>query len=184
MTSPAKSPLVPGKNHPRLEQTSTSTRGTRGASTTSCPTSTRPVTAGRPGRSSSQLYFRQAFQLLINQPLYIEKIYKGYGVPTYGPVPVLPKNPFATKFASQNPYAYNPKKAIALLTSHGWKVDPKGVTTCIDAAKCGVPAGTKLQFTFRTRSASATTKQLMEAEQASWQQAGIKVKLTWGASTR
>ena len=89
--------------------------------------------------------------MLINQPLYLEKINKNYGVPTYGPVPVLPKNPFATKFASQNPYPYNPKRAIALLTSHGWKVDPKGVTSCTDAAKCGVPAGTKLQFTLPVR---------------------------------
>ena len=151
VTSPAKSPLVPGKNHPRLAETSTSTRGTAWGIYYIVPNFNSTGNSGQAGKIFKQLYFRQAFQLLINQPLYIEKLYKGYGVPTYGPVPVLPKNPFATKFASQNPYPYNPKRAIDLLTSHGWKVDPKGVTTCIDAAKCGVPVGTKLQFTLPVR---------------------------------
>ena len=55
------------------------------------------------------------------------------------------------------------------------------MTTCADAAKCGVPAGTKLQFTLPYAVGSAATKQLMEAEQASWQQAGIKVTLSMGS---
>ena len=87
-------------------------------------------------------------------------------MPTYGPVPVLPKNSFATEFEAKNPYAYNPSKAIALLTSHGWKVDPKGVTTCADAAKCGVPAGTPLQLHAPVRERQPRREQqLMEAQQ-------------------
>ena len=74
--------------------------------------------------------------MLVDQPLYDEKIYKNYVVPTYGPIPVFPKNSFATSFEAQNPYPYDPGKAIALLTSHGWPVEPKGVTSCIDAEKC------------------------------------------------
>ncbi len=42
---------------------------------------------GNAGKIFSQLYFRQAFQYLVDQPLYISKLYHGYGVPTYGPVP-------------------------------------------------------------------------------------------------
>ena len=180
VTSPAKSPLVPGKNHPRLSDFNIDPWYGWGIYYI-VPNFNSTGNNGQAGKIMKQLYFRQAFQLLINQPLYIEKLNKGYGVPTYGPVPVLPKNPFATKFAASNPYSYNPKRAIALLTAHGWKVDPKNVTTCADAAKCGVPAGTKLQFTLPYAVGSATTKQLMEAEQASWQQAGIKVTLSVGS---
>ncbi|MDX6620010.1 MAG: peptide/nickel transport system substrate-binding protein, partial [Gaiellales bacterium] len=177
VTDPAKSPTVPGKNNPRLSGFNIDSW--IGWSINYFPYNFNSTgNGGQAGKIFRQLYFRQAFQLLINQPLYLEKIYKNYGVPTYGPVPVLPKNEFATKFASQNPYAYNPKKAIDLLTTNGWKVDPKGVTSCIDAAKCGVPAGTKLQFTLQYAAGSPTTKQLMEAEQAAWQQAGIKITLT------
>ena len=35
---------------------------------------------GNAGKIFNQLYFRQAFQYLVDQPLYIKKIYKGYGV--------------------------------------------------------------------------------------------------------
>jgi peptide/nickel transport system substrate-binding protein len=177
VTSPAKSPLVPGANHPRLSNFNLDPWYTWGIAYTPYNFNSTG-NGGQAGKIFRQLYFRQAVQLLVNQPLYIEKINKNYAVPTYGPVPVLPKNNFATKFASQNPYAYNPPKAIALLTAHGWKVDPKGVTSCIDAAKCGVPTGTKLDFTLQYAAGSPAIKQLMEAEQAAWQQAGIKITLT------
>jgi peptide/nickel transport system substrate-binding protein len=177
ITSPAKSPLVPGKNNPRLGNFKLDAWYAWGFNY--FPYNFNSTgNGGQAGKIFRQLYFRQAFQLLVDQPLYLEKLNKNYGVPTYGPVPVLPKNSFSTKFESQNPYAYSPSKAIALLTSHGWKVDPKGVTSCTDAAKCGVPAGTKLQFTLQYASGSAAQKQLMEAEQAAWQQAGIKITLT------
>jgi peptide/nickel transport system substrate-binding protein len=177
VTSPAKSPLVPGKNHPRLSNFNLDAWYSWGIFY--FPYNFNSTgDGGQAGKIFRQLYFRQAFQLLIDQPLYIEKIYHNYAVPTYGPVPVLPKNPFATKFASQNPYAYDPKRAIALLTAHGWKVDPKGVTSCTDAAKCGVPTGTKLQFSIPYSVGSAATKQVMEAQQAAWQQAGIKITLS------
>ncbi len=38
-----------------------------------------------------QLYIRQAMQHLINEPVYIKDVLKGYGTPTYGPVPTTPK---------------------------------------------------------------------------------------------
>jgi peptide/nickel transport system substrate-binding protein len=133
---------------------------------------------GQAGKIFSQLYFRQAFQLLVNQPLYIKQINKGYGVPTYGPVPVCPKNNFATSKETSNPYTYDKAKAIGLLKSHGWNVKPGGTTTCSDAAKCGVPAGTPLNINLQYASGTASIDQLMQAEKSSWAQAGIKVNLT------
>ena len=52
------------------------------------------------------------------------------------------------------------------------------MTSCIDAEKCGVPTGTKLEFTIQYATGTVAAKQLMEAEQAAWQQAGIRISLT------
>ena len=46
---------------------------------------------GNAGAIIKQLYFRQALQSMIDQPAMISKFLKGYAVPTYGPVPVLPE---------------------------------------------------------------------------------------------
>ena len=133
---------------------------------------------GQAGKIFSQLYFRQAFQTLVNQPLYIKKIDKGYGVPTYGPVPVCPTNSFATQTEENNPYPYNPQKAINLLKANGWDVKPGGTSTCTDAAKCGVPAGTPLSFKLQYAGGTASIDQLMQSEKSSWAQAGIQVSLS------
>ena len=85
---------------------------------------------GNAGAIQKQLYFRQAVQSMVDQPAMISKFLKGYGVPTYGPVPVLPKNDLVDSFEQSNPYPYNPSHAKELLTSHGWKVVPNGVDTC------------------------------------------------------
>ena len=173
--------LKPGANNPRLSGTTTSTRGTRGGSTTSPTTSTRPVTAARPGKIFKQLYFRQAFQTLVDQPLYIEKIYKGYGVPTYGPVPVLPdEHRSRPEFEAQQPVPVQPEQGDR--APHGARLEgeaERDVTTCADAAKCGVPAGTPLNFTLQYASGTPTEDQLMEARASRrGQQAGIKINLT------
>ncbi|HUJ54572.1 MAG TPA: ABC transporter substrate-binding protein [Gaiellaceae bacterium] len=136
---------------------------------------------GNAGKIFDQLYFRQAFQMLVNQPVYIQHIFKGYGVPTYGPVPVCPQNSFASSELSLgNPYAYNPTKAKALLKANGWTVKPGGTDTCNDASKCGVPAGTPLDLDLQYVSGSVSEDQLMQAEKSSWAQAGIHVNMTTG----
>ena len=112
---------------------------------------------GSAGNIWKQLYFRQAFQSLIDQPRDIGVADKGFGVPTYGPVPVSPANPFASRLEKDNPYPYNPSKARALLTSHGWKVVANGTTTCshpgVGAGECGkdIPAGARLAFNLEIR---------------------------------
>ena len=49
---------------------------------------------GAAGKIISQLYFRQAMQTLVDQPDIISKVFKGYGVPQYGPVPPTPPTYF------------------------------------------------------------------------------------------
>ena len=110
VTSPAKSPLVPGKNHPRLEKDFNIDAWYGWGIYYIVPNFNSTGNGGQAGKIFKQLYFRQAFQLLINQPLYLEKLYKNYGTPTYGPVPVLPKNPFATKFAASEPVLVQPEE--------------------------------------------------------------------------
>ncbi len=177
VTAPAKSPLVPGPNNPRLSNFTIAPQYSWGINYFPYNFNSTGDN-GQAGKIFRQLYFRQAFQSLVDQPLYIKKLAKNYAVPTYGPVPVLPKNQFASAFTSKNPYPYNVAKAVSLLRSHGWDVKPGGVTTCSDAAKCGVPAGTPLQFNLQYVNSGPYENSLMLAEQASWAQAGIKINLT------
>src|ERR1019366_4402683 len=79
---------------------------------------------GAVGKIFGQLYFRQAMQQLVDQPLFISKVYKGYAVGTYGPVPSQPANSFVSAEVKNNPYPYSPSKAVSLLKSHGWTVVP------------------------------------------------------------
>ena len=88
---------------------------------------TNPTT----GPIFKQLYVRQAMQSLMNQTLWIELFNAGYGAPTYGPVPVVPPTDLGHAQGEPQPYPYSPSHAKALLTSHGWKVVPNGVTTCV-----------------------------------------------------
>lgn len=139
---------------------------------------------GNAGPIFSQLYFRQAMQTLVDQPAEISKLGHGYGVPTYGPVPVLPTNPFASSYEKSNPYPYNAAKAKQLLTSHGWKVVPNGTDTCVrpGSAKndcgAGIAKGAKLSFTLQYATGATITTETMNAEKSSWAQAGINISLT------
>jgi peptide/nickel transport system substrate-binding protein len=142
---------------------------------------------GNAGKIFSQLYFRQAFQYLIDQPLYSKKIYKGYAVGTYGPVPSEPPNSFVSKVVKNNPYPYNPGKAMSLLKAHGWKVVPNGTSTCqspgTGASQCGagIPAGAQLAFDLQYVGGTAAYTQIMTAEKSSWSTAGINVTLSQGS---
>jgi peptide/nickel transport system substrate-binding protein len=142
---------------------------------------------GVTGKLFSQLYIRQAMQYLINQPEYIKKIFKGYAVPTYGPVPTSPPNPYSSKLENSNPYPYSPAKAKAALVDNGWKVVPNGTDTCIKPGTAkgdcgaGIPAGTPLKFDEQYATGVATSTEEDTAEKASWSSEGINVTLS-GAS--
>ncbi len=136
------------------------------------------------GKIFSQLYFRQAMQLLVDQPEVIEKALKGYGVPTIGPVPLEPANPFGAGVARRNPYPYDPARAIAILNENGWSVDPGGASTCVRpgtaTGDCGawIPAGARLDFTLQYATGTEWLKGVLAVQKASWGKAGIDVTMS------
>jgi peptide/nickel transport system substrate-binding protein len=97
------------------------------------------------GPAFRQLYIRQALQYLLNQQLQISKVFSGYAQPDYG---MVVNGPQSEQQAEPDAYPYNPAKAKALLTAHGWDVKPGGTTTCAHpgtaASECG--AGIKAGF--------------------------------------
>src|SRR5215472_15018261 len=127
-----------------------------------------------------QLYFRQALAYLLNQQSVIKGPLRGYGTETPGPVGNTP----VTKYLSPtlkggSPYGYNPTKAKSLLSSHGWKVTPNGVSTCTDPAKCGpgVKQGQGLQFNLPYANGVQWITQEMQQLQSNASLVGIKISL-------
>ena len=131
-----------------------------------------------------QLYFRQAFQEMVNQPVDVKKALYGYGYPTYGPVPIEPKSNLSTPQEASNPYPYSPKKSAALLKSHGWNVKPGGVTTCTKpgtaATDCGVgiTKGEKLVFNLQYNNGFTYVTQFMQQLKSNLAKDGIQITLT------
>jgi peptide/nickel transport system substrate-binding protein len=129
---------------------------------------------GNAGKIFRQLYFRQAFQALIDQKKNIETVDRGYGATTHGPAPRK----------APGPYRPSRTEAIHLLKSHGWTIVPKGVDTCMRPGsgprQCGqgIPAGAKLDFDLQYASGLTTLAQRMAVEQSSWASAGIEVNLS------
>lgn len=180
ITTPAKTPFVPGANNSRVAG-KFSLDPWYGWSIDYFPLNFNSTDdGGEAGAIFRQLYFRQALQMLIDQPQLIKKVVKGYGVPTYGPVPVVPKNAFTTPLEQTNPYPYDPSKARTLLSQHGWTINAGGTDVCSNAAKCGVPAGTPLKFSqgLLYDSGSNADAKYAAAEVAAWSTAGINVTAT------
>ncbi len=129
----------------------------------------------------NQLYFRQAVQELVDQPVYIQKAYFGYAYPTYGPVPVRPPNSLATSYEESNPFPYNPVKSAASLKAHGWDVKPNGLTTCAKPSLCGpgITAGEPLSFNLQYVSGTTPVTQEMEQFKSALEQYdGIQLNLS------
>jgi peptide/nickel transport system substrate-binding protein len=130
-----------------------------------------------------QLYFRQAFQHLVDQTGWIHAYYGGLGVPTYSPVPASPANPYSDANASVNPYPFSVPAAKTLLTGHGWKIVPNGVSTCTRpgaaASECGqgIRAGEPLNFTLMYPSGLPYTDGSMTDLQSVAKQVGIEISL-------
>jgi peptide/nickel transport system substrate-binding protein len=130
-----------------------------------------------------QLYFRQAFQHLVDQPGWIRAYYGGLGVPTYGPVPASPANPYADANASVNPYPFDVLAASKLLSEHGWQVVANGLTTCahpgVRVNQCGkgIKAGEGLNFNLMYPSGLPYTDGSMVYLQSVAKQVGIEIAL-------
>jgi peptide/nickel transport system substrate-binding protein len=131
-----------------------------------------------------QLYIRQALQHLIDQRSYIEHLYHGYAVPTYGPVPVQPPNPYVSPAERHNPYPYSIQEAKKLLTSHGWSVTPGRAATCVSPGSgsghcgAGVVRGASLVLHLQFASGNPPLQQEVEALKSSAGQAGIVIELS------
>jgi peptide/nickel transport system substrate-binding protein len=101
-----------------------------------------------------QLYFRQAFEYLVDQAAVIQGALHGYGIISTGPVGDAPSTAYLSPQAKKgDPFPFNLGKAKTLLTEHGWDVNPpsghfKGQTYCVNAALCGpgIARGTTLDF--------------------------------------
>jgi peptide/nickel transport system substrate-binding protein len=127
-----------------------------------------------------QLYFRQALAYLLNQESVIKGPLRGYGVPTVGPVGNTTLTPYLSpQLKTGSPFPYNPTKAKELLSSHGWKITPNGVSTCTDPAKCGpgIKQGQGLQFSLPYATGTAWITQEMQQLQSNASLVGIKIGL-------
>jgi len=131
----------------------------------------------------SQAYVRQAMQMLLNQTVYIHDIYKGFALPNSGVTPSAIQATATEGVTTKNAFPYNPKKATALLQSHGWTIHKGGVSTCTSpgsgSTECGtgIPGGAPLTFTLEYSSDVGLLGELMNAEQAAWKQVGLSTTL-------
>jgi len=130
-----------------------------------------------------QLYIRQAMQKLVNQKGYIDNILKGYGKPTYGPVPVTGNQSYVSDAEKNDPYPYSVSDAKNLLTSHGWTVNPNGVSTCTapgtggNQCGAGIDAGAKLEFKMQYSTGTLVAGQEMQAFKSDASQVGMQIDL-------
>jgi len=128
----------------------------------------------------SQLYIRQALAKLTDQNTMIKHFMDGYGIPTYGPVPVYPLgNPFVSAAEKTNPYPYSVSAAEALLKAHGWQVNAGGVDVCMTAgpAGCGagVTQGEKLSLSMLYSSGDVVEQEDTDLFQSDAAQAGVQI---------
>jgi peptide/nickel transport system substrate-binding protein len=178
ITAPALSPTLPGPNNPMLASNYNSySINTWGVNYV--PYDFRSNgDGGFAGQIFLQSYFRQAMQLLIDQPTIINNVYDGYALASYGPVPPGANDPFSNGFEQANPYPYNPTQAITLLQDNGWTINRGGTDVCADATLCGVPVGTALSFNIQYNKNNPNAGAVLAAEVASWSSAGINVGTT------
>lgn len=179
VTSDAKGPTTPGANNPQLQNSFAVGIGASWEVNYIPLNFNSTENGGTAGKLISQRYLRQALQLLVNQPSLIKTDFKGYGYPTYGPVPIYPSNPYASQFEESNPYPYDPAKAVSLLRANGWTIHPGGTDTCRSASECGVPKGTPLSLDLQYASGNLSITEEVAAEDATWRAAGINVNLSY-----
>jgi peptide/nickel transport system substrate-binding protein len=129
----------------------------------------------------SQLYFRQAFQHLIDQQGWIDAFLSHTANPTYGPIPPSPPSPLVSaSVTTTNPYPFSVSAAEQLLASHGWKVAPGGTTTCQKPSLCGagISQGEGISFTIDYASGIVAIQDEMNDLVAQARKVGINISLT------
>ncbi len=148
------------------------------------------LTNPKVGPIFQQLYFRQAFQYLINQEEYIKDFAGGIGTVDNGPVPTYPphNSQVSPLEGQKDVYPYDPSKAVSLLESHGWKVHPGGTSVCADpgsgTGQCGagIKPGQAANFSVLYESGSDELTNQLEAMQSTMKaKAGIDLTLKQGS---
>jgi len=138
----------------------------------------------RVGPIFRQLYFRQAFQHLIDQQGWVNAFLHNTAIPTYGPIPSSPPSPLASIDVSLNPFPFSTSAASQLLSSHGWKVVSGGTTTCqhpgtaADECGAGIAAGEGISFNLDYQAGVATLASEMNDLAAQAKRVGINLQLT------
>jgi len=128
-----------------------------------------------------QLYFRQAFQHLIDQNGWIHAFLSDTAIPTCGPVPLAPPSPLVNPSAvSVAPCSFSVSDAKQLLTAHGWKVVPGGTTTCQNPSLCGpgITKGEAISFNMDYESGVVAVADEMNDLAAEAKKVGINLALT------
>ncbi|HEV2427254.1 MAG TPA: ABC transporter substrate-binding protein, partial [Acidimicrobiales bacterium] len=124
----------------------------------------------------AQLYIRQALQLATDQVGVIQHVDKGYGFPSYSPLP--PNTPTSLGASPANPYPFSLAAAKALLSSHGWQM-VGGVRTCerpgtaSNECGAGITKGYQLNFSIVWASGTPALDQTFNAEISDWKSIGI-----------
>jgi len=109
---------------------------------------------------------RQAMQDSMDQPSMIYLVWRGQGVPIYGPVPPLPAIYSSPEMkAGTYPVGYNIAKARALLLSDGYKPGPDGIM---------VKNGVRLSFDYMLTSGG---ERYAEYFQQAFSKIGIEMKV-------
>ncbi len=139
-----------------------------------------------------QAYFRQAFQHLVDQKAWVHTIYGGHALVGGGLVPSTPGASFGgqTGAALAKSYTYSVSDAISILSSHGWKVTPGGVSTCVapgtGAGECGqsIAQGTALRFPLLYATAVPTLAATMHSLATDAAKAGIQLLVSPAPKTK
>ncbi len=133
-----------------------------------------------------QLYFRQAFQSLIDQPEYIKQFQYGFGQIDNGPVPTYPGGyQYTSPLEGKGQvYPFDPSRAVKLLQEHGWTVKPDGTSFCSKpgsgAGECGagIKEGQTASFQLLYSSGIQELSNEVEAMQSTMKaKAGISLTL-------
>jgi peptide/nickel transport system substrate-binding protein len=134
-----------------------------------------------------QLYFRQAFQQLVDQEGIIDGPLHGYGKAGIGPVADFPVTSYLSPALANNgdPWTLNISAARAALSSHGWKqLSASQPMTCANPGggphECGpgVAAGAALNFKFIYASGQDFMESAARELESNASLAGIQLNLT------
>jgi peptide/nickel transport system substrate-binding protein len=134
----------------------------------------------------SQLYFRQAFQELVDQEGVINGPLHGYGKIVTGPVADYPVTSYLSPQLAKagDPWTLNIPKARQTLLSHGWVSNGSGQAfTCgspgtgSDECGAGVPAGFALKFTLQYATGVDAMESAARELESNASLAGIQITL-------